>query len=64
MTVADRRFRAACAGLRVATWVTYEVAFGLWGVLGGEIIGLGLIGTAFVMILRQRRAVALAEVAG
>ena len=40
----------------VATWVTYEIAFGLWGVLGGEVIGLGLIGTAFVMILRQRRA--------
>ena len=48
----------------VATWVTYEVAFGLWGVLGGEIIGLGLIATAFVMILRQRRAVAISEVAG
>ncbi|TFB56691.1 hypothetical protein E3O23_00270 [Cryobacterium tagatosivorans] len=45
----------------VATWVTYEVAFGLWGVLGGEIIGLGLIATAFMMIVRQRRA--LAEVA-
>ncbi|TFD90565.1 YgjV family protein [Cryobacterium psychrotolerans] len=42
----------------VATWVTYEIAFGLWGVLGGEVIGLGLIGTAFVMILRQRRALA------
>lgn len=39
----------------VATWVTYEVAFGLWGVLGGEVIGLVLIAAAFVMILGQRR---------
>jgi hypothetical protein len=48
----------------VATWVTYEVSFGLWGVLGGEVIGLGLIATAFTRIFRQRRVVATTEVAG